>query len=163
MIHIIKKYINIIWILFIIFALLSPACFGQNQAKNEFEEIYIVGRQIAEGVSLSILTGLSALDQKLQYSFETKRDIFTYRGNTWPILDVILKTESQKIGNTIITYVLLLEVDQNSQIIAGTVKNIRANGEVDESLNILNNTIYIETKEGTEQVQYINGQLSLVE
>jgi hypothetical protein len=72
-----------------------------------------------------------------------------YQGNTWPILDVIVDTESRKLGNNKVTFVLLMEVDRKTQVIMGTVKNTRVNGNPQNNFSILNNTMYIETEEGT--------------
>ncbi len=157
-----NKYLQIICILIIIFSFGTFECYGQDQVSNEFDEVYNIGKQIAEGVALSIVTGLSLVDQDLEYSFTAEPDIFTYQENTWPILDVIVETQSKKIGDSKITFVLVLEIEKSSNVVVGTVKNVKVNGQADESLNILNNTMYIETEEGTKQVQLINGQLSLV-
>jgi hypothetical protein len=160
-----SRYKNVVRILPVLLVILTWAtlCMGQSSPDNQYTETHSVGKQIAEGVSLSIVTGLSALDQELKYSLETKKDTFTYQGNTWPILDVAIDTESQKLGNNKITFVLLMEVDQGTQVIVGTVKNVKVNGKTGGNLAALNNTMYIETEEGTEQVQMVNGELRYVE
>ena len=42
-----------------------------------------------------------------------------------------------------------MEVDRKTQVIMGTVKNTRVNGNPQNNFSILNNTMYIETEEGT--------------
>jgi hypothetical protein len=57
----------------------------------------------------------------------------------------------------------MLEIDQTSGTVVATLKNIKVDGEAEPSLEIMNNTMYIETEEGTEQVQLIDGELHFVE
>lgn len=133
------------------------------QEQNSYEnQIYDIGTQIAEGVSASLAIGMSSIDPSLEYEMETSNDKFSAQGHTWPIIDVLIKIQSQKLNNPQLTYVLLLEIDNATNTIVGTVKNIRSDGKRDEALEGMNNTMFIETSEGTEQVQFINGELQTV-
>ena len=77
--------------------------------------------------------------------------------------NVFIDIESQIIGDIEIKYFLLLENDQNG-VVVGTVKTMRVDGDYDDPfLTMLNNTMYIETDDGTEQVQIIDDQLYFVE
>ncbi len=67
------------------------------------------------------------------------------------------------MSNPNITFVLLLEIDNSSGTKAGTVKNIKVDGLPDPSLELMNNTMYIKTVEGIEQVKLIDGELRIVE
>tara|TARA_Y100000310_G_C20018697_1_gene506390 strand:- start:12 stop:527 length:516 start_codon:yes stop_codon:yes gene_type:complete len=127
-----------------------------------FDNSYEIGRQIAEGLILSIVVGMSIVDDKLVYSDEIKETTFSYGGNTWPILDVLIETESKLIGNNKIKFVLLLELGPDGTVV-GTVKNMIVDGSTDNMFSMMNNTMYVETEEGTEQVQLIGGELHFVE
>ena len=128
-----------------------------------YREVYDIGKDIAEGINLSILTGLSLVDDELQYSDRYLNETFTFEENTWPIINVFIDIESQIIGDIGIKYFLLLENDQNG-VVVGTVKTMRVDGDYDDPfLTMLNNTMYIETNDGTEQVQIIDDQLYFVE
>ena len=128
-----------------------------------YREVYDIGKDIAEGINLSILTGLSLVDDELQYSDRYLNETFTFEENTWPIINVFIDIESQIIGDIQIKYFLLLENDQNG-VVVGTVKTMRVDGDYDDPfLTMLNNTMYIETDDGTEQVQIIDNQLYFVE
>ena len=128
-----------------------------------YREVYDIGKDIAEGINLSILTGLSLVDDELQYSDRYLNETFTFEENTWPIINVFIDIESQIIGDIEIKYFLLLENDQNG-VVVGTVKTMRVDGDYDDPfLTMLNNTMYIETDDGTEQVQIIDDQLYFVE
>ena len=128
-----------------------------------YREVYDIGKDIAEGINLSILTGLSLVDDELQYSDRYLNETFTFEENTWPIINVFIDIESQIIGDIGIKYFLLLENDQNG-VVVGTVKTMRVDGDYDDPfLTMLNNTMYIETDDGTEQVQIIDDQLYFVE
>ena len=128
-----------------------------------YREVYNIGKDIAEGINLSILTGLSLVDDELQYSDRYLNETFTFEENTWPIINVFIDIESQIIGDIEIKYFLLLENDQNG-VVVGTVKTMRVDGDYDDPfLTMLNNTMYIETDDGTEQVQIIDNQLYFVE
>lgn len=128
-----------------------------------YREVYDIGKDIAEGINLSILTGLSLVDDELQYSDRYLNETFTFEENTWPIINVFIDIESQIIGDIGIKYFLILENDQNG-VVVGTVKTMRVDGDYDDPfLTMLNNTMYIETDDGTEQVQIIDDQLYFVE
>jgi len=127
------------------------------------DTIYSIGTEIAEGVGTSLAVGFSAVDPDLIYEIVTSNSEFTAQGNTWPIIDVSINVQSTVLSNPKITFVLLLEMDQTDGTIVGTVKNIKVDGEAEPSLEIMNNTMYIETEEGTEQVQLIDGELHFVE
>mgnify|MGYP000176804383 FL=1 len=105
---------------------------------------------------------MSIVDDELLYSHEISESTFSYSGNRWPILDVTIETESNVIGNSIITFVLLLELGDDGTIVA-TVKNMKVDGLAENSFSAFNNTMYVETEEGTEQVQLIEGELYFVE
>ena len=130
---------------------------------DEFDKVYSIGKEIAEGVSTSIMVGLSVVDPALIYKIETSNNEFTYEDNTWPIIDVSVNVESEGLSNPKITFVLMLEIDPITEYIVGTVKNVKVDGEAEPSLQIMNNTMYIETEEGTEQVQRIDGELNFIE
>ena len=140
--------------LLIFFAFVLIGC--EEQKNNE---IYSIGTEIAEGVGTSLAVGFSSMDSGLTYEIKTSNDEFTSQGNTWPIIDVSVIVKSEVLGSPKITFVLLLEIDNSSGTIVGTVKNIKADGLTDPSLEVMNNTMYIETDEGTEQVQIIEGEL----
>jgi protein TonB len=135
---------------------------------NEIEqidnnEIYSIGTNIAEGVATSLAVGFSSIDSGLTYEIKTSNDVFTSQGNTWPIIDVSVIVNSEILSNPNITFVLLLEIDNSSGTKAGTVKNIKVDGLPDPSLELMNNTMYIKTVEGIEQVKLIDGELRIVE
>ena len=144
--------------LLIFFAFVLIGC--EEQKNNE---IYSIGTEIAEGVGTSLAVGFSSMDSSLTYEIKTSNDEFTSQGNTWPIIDVSVIVKSEVLGSPKITFVLLLEIDYSSGTIVGTVKNIKADGLTDPSLEVMNNTMYIETDEGTEQVQIIEGELRFIE
>jgi len=127
------------------------------------DTIYSIGTEIAEGVGTSLAVGFSAVDQDLTYEIVTSNSEITVQGTTWPLIDVSINVKSTVLRNPNITFVLLLETDQSDGTIVGTVKNIKVDGELEPSLEIMNNTMYIETEEGTEQVQLIDGELHFVE
>ena len=64
-----------------------------------YREVYDIGKDIAEGINLSILTGLSLVDDELQYSDRYLNETFTFEENTWPIINVFIDIESQIIGD----------------------------------------------------------------
>jgi hypothetical protein len=130
---------------------------------DEFDRVYIIGKEIAKGVSTSIMVGLSVVDPGLQYKITTSNNEFTYEDNTWPIIDVSVNVESEVLSNPKITFVLMLEIDPITESVVGTVKNIKVDGEAEPSLQIMNNTMYIETEEGTEQVELIDGKLNFID
>jgi periplasmic protein TonB len=126
-------------------------------------EIYSIGTNIAEGVAASLAVGFSSIDSGLTYEVKTSNDVFTSQGNTWPIIDVSVIVNSEILSNPNITFVLFLEIDNSSGTKAGTVKNIKVDGLPDPSLELMNNTMYIKTVEGIEQVKLIDGELRIVE
>jgi hypothetical protein len=140
--------------LLMLFAFVLISC--QEQKNNE---IYSIGTEIAEGVGASLAVGFSLMDSDLTYEIKTSNDEFTLEENTWPIIDVSVIVKSEVLSSPKITFVLLLEVDYSSGTVVGTVKNIKADGLANPSLDLMNNTMYIETDEGTEQVQIIDGEL----
>lgn len=127
------------------------------------DTIYSIGTEIAEGVGTSLAIGFSSLDPELDYEIETSNSEVTSQGHTWPIIDVSIIVESTILNNPKITFVLFLEMEQTEGTIVGTVQNIKVDGEAEPTLEIMNNTMYIETEEGTEQVQLIDGELHFVE
>jgi len=149
----IKSLVVLIFLSFII-----TSCNEQSE-----DTIYSIGTEIAEGVGTSLAVGFSSLDPELEYEIKTSNSEFTSQGNTWPIIDVSIIVESTVLNNPKITFVLLLEMDQTEGTIVGTVKNIKVDGEAEPSLEIMNDTMYVETEEGTEQVQLIDGELHFVE
>jgi len=152
-----KKLITVLSVfLFVSFVLTS--CDEQTE-----DTVYSIGSEISEGVGTSLAIGFSAIDPDLTYKIETSNDEFTEQGHTWPIIDVSVIVESKVLSNPKITFVLLLEIDQITESVVGTVKNIKVDGAVEPSLEIMNNTMYVETEEGTEQVQLIEGELHFVE
>ena len=169
-----KKTIFVIIISFITnsngFINASASEISANQQRHQktsikevlFNSSYEIGHQIAEGLILSIVWGMSIVDDELLYSHEISESTFSYSGNRWPILDVTIETESNVIGNSIIIFVLLLELGDDGTVVA-TVKNMKVDGLAENSFSALNNTMYVETEEGTEQVQLIEGELYFVE
>lgn len=141
--------------LLMLFALVLSSC----QEQRIRYEIYSIGTEIAEGVGTSLAVGFSLMDSDLTYEIKTSNDEFTLEENTWPIIDVSVIVKSEVLSSPKITFVLLLEVDHSSGTVVGTVKNIKADGLANPSLDLMNNTMYIETNEGTEQVQIIEGEL----
>ncbi len=127
------------------------------------DTVYSIGTEIAEGVATSIVTGFKSIDPNLDYEIQTSNDEFTFDEITWPIIDVAIITKSKVLQSPKITFVLLLEIYQNDGTIVATLKNIKADGKSDPSLDIMNNTMYVETEEGTEQVVLIDGEIYLVE
>jgi hypothetical protein len=117
----------------------------------KYSKYYPTGLEIAEGLSLSIKTGMIAIDPNLVYTLETKKGVFAFEGNEWPIVDVQISIESKLLNNPVITYKILLEEDKSGTIV-GTIKVVRADGKEDPSLKYLENTMYIGNKEGTQQV-----------
>jgi len=126
-------------------------------------QIYEVGKKIAEGVSLGIIVGMSSADPDLKHEISTFQDKLTVQGNTWPILDVTIDIKSNLLQIQKITFVLLLEVDKTDGTIVGTAKRFLADGKQDANLDIMNNKMFIESEEGTHQVQVINGVRHIVE
>ena len=120
-------------------------------------EIYKIGNEIAEGVGTSVAIGITSSDPDSKYKINKSEGKFSFQGNTWPIIDVSIDIDSALLRNPKITFTLLLEADQSSGTIVGTLKNIRADGEKSQPLEGMNNTYYIETEEGTEQVTLENG------
>ena len=153
-----NKYIEKKLCLLLLVSFLLSSCSNQTHDKA-----YRIGKEIAEGVSTSIIVGLSVVDPALSYEIKTSNDEFTHEYNTWPIIDVSVNVESEVLSNPKITFVLMLEIDPITESIVGTVKNVKVDGEAEPSLEIMNNTMYIETEEGTEQVQLIDGELNFVE
>ena len=141
-----KKIIRIFTVLLFL-SFITTSCNEQAE-----DTIYSIGAEIAEGVGTSLVVGFSAIDPDLTYEIETSNDEFTVQGNTWPIIDVSVNVESKVLSNPKITFVLMLEIDQTSETVVATLKNIKVDGEVEPSLEIMNNTMYIETEEGTEQI-----------
>tara|TARA_Y100000746_G_C15218341_1_gene332310 strand:- start:10 stop:465 length:456 start_codon:yes stop_codon:yes gene_type:complete len=147
----------------VIYKILLISLIYSQEYDPAYREVYDIGKDIAEGINLSILTGLSLVDDELQYSDRYLNETFTFEENTWPIINVFIDIESQIIGDIEIKYFLLLENDQNG-VVVGTVKTMRVDGDYDDPfLTMLNNTMYIETDDGTEQVQIIDDQLYFVE
>ena len=147
----------------VIYKILLISLIYSQEYDPAYREVYDIGKDIAEGINLSILTGLSLVDDELQYSDRYLNETFTFEENTWPIINVFIDIESQIIGDIGIKYFLLLENDQNG-VVVGTVKTMRVDGDYDDPfLTMLNNTMYIETDDGTEQVQIIDDQLYFVE
>ena len=96
-------------------------------------------------------------------SFHWLLCIYTERLYINHIINIFIDIESQIIGDIEIKYFLLLENDQNG-VVVGTVKTMRVDGDYDDPFfTMLNNTMYIETDDGTEQVQIIDDQLYFVE
>ena len=153
-----NKYIEKKLCLLLLVSFLLSSCSNQTHDKA-----YRIGKEIAEGVSTSIIVGLSVVDPALSYEIETSNDEFTHEYNTWPIIDVSVNVESEVLSNPKITFVLMLEIDPITESVVGTVKNVKVDGEAEPSLEIMNNTMYIETEEGTEQVQLIDGELNFIE
>jgi len=143
--------------------LLFLSCIITSCNEQSEDTIYSIGAEIAEGVGTSLAVGFSSLDPELDYEIKTSNSEFTSQGHTWPIIDVSIIVESTVLNNPKITFVLLLEMEQTEGTIVGTVKNIKVDGEAEPSLEIMNDTMYVETEEGTEQVQFIDGELHFVE
>jgi len=146
---------------------LDGLSYQQSDEKRSINDVlldnsYEIGRQIAEGIILSIVVGMSIVDDELVYSDEIKETTFSYGGNTWPILDVIIETESKLIGNNKFKFVLLLELGPDGAVV-GTIKNMTVDGSTVNVFSMMNNTSYVETEEGTEQVQLIKGEMHFVE
>ena len=117
----------------------------------KYSKYYPTGLEIAEGLSLSIKIGMTVLDPNLVYTLKTKKGVFAFEGNEWPIVDVQISIESKLLKNPVITYTILLEENKSGTIV-GTVKVARVDGKEDPSLKYLENTMYIGNKEGTQQV-----------
>lgn len=126
----------------------------------QYDKYYIDGDKIAEGVSLSMVTGMAVADPKLTYLTTTVHDTLT-NNNTWPLIEVTTKIYSKIIGDIIITYYLLMEQGTNN--IVGTVKMIKVNGNPKNSLIVMNNKMFIEDNIGTRQVQIINGEIQIID
>ncbi len=152
-----KKLIKFFGVLLFI-SFVSTSCDEQTE-----DTVYSLGTEIAEGVGTSLAIGFSEIDPDLTYEIETSNDEFTAQGHTWPIIDVSVNVESKVLSNPKITFVLMLEIDQTTETVVATLKNIKVDGEAEPSLEIMNNTMYVETEEGTEQVQLIDGELHFVE
>ncbi len=152
-----KKLIKILGVLLFI-SFVSTSCDEQSE-----DTVYSLGTEIAEGVGTSLAIGFSEIDPDLTYEIETSNDEFTAQDHTWPIIDVSVNVESKVLSNPKITFVLMLEIDQTTETVVATLKNIKVDGETEPSLEIMNNTMYVETEDGTEQVQLIDGELHFVE
>jgi hypothetical protein len=151
-----KKIITVFGVLLFV-SFIITSCGEQSK-----DTVYNIGTEIAEGVGTSLAIGFSVADPDLDYEIVTSNSEFSSEGHTWPIIDVSINVESSVLGNPKITFVLLLEIDQTDGTVVGTVKNIRVDGNQEPSLDVMNNTMYIETEEGTEQVQLVNGELQIV-
>lgn len=127
-----------------------------------FDSFYEIGRQIANGLILSIVMGMSLVDEDLLYSYDIEETTFSFDGNTWPVLDILIETESKLIGKNEIKFVLFMEVGPNGTTV-GTIKNMTVDSSTENLFSSMNNTMYVETDEGTEQVQLIDGNLYFVE
>jgi hypothetical protein len=136
---------------------------SESSSGDGFKKAYGSGKQIAEGIAKAIMGGMAKTDPKIKYDLEIKETTFTHEGNTWPILDVKIETKSQKIENLKLTFVLLLEKDQGSQTIVGTIKNIRINDDPKNAFSKFNNIMYIMTEKGIKRVQTVDGKLQIVE
>jgi hypothetical protein len=152
-----RIFIKLFSLLLIASTVLS-ACSGKSE-----DTVYSIGVEIAEGISTSLAVGFTSIDPNLEYEIQTSNDEFTSGEYTWPIIDVTINTKSEVLNSPKITFVLLLEMDENYGTVVATLKNIKVDGKVDPSLEIMNNTMYVETDEGTEQVQLIDGELYFVE
>ena len=100
--------------------------FIEDNDEVEKDTVYSIGTEIAEGVGTSLVIGFSAIDPDLTYEIETSNDEFTAGGHTWPIIDVSVIVESKVLSNPKITFVLMLEIDQITEYVVGTVKNIKS-------------------------------------
>jgi hypothetical protein len=127
------------------------------------DTVYSIGTEIAEGVATSLAVGFSSIDPDLEYEIQTLNDELTVEEFNWPIIDVSIITKSEILQSPKITFLLLLEIEQTEGTVVATLKNIKVDGQVDPSLEIMNNTMYVETEEGTEQVQLIDGEIYFVE
>ncbi len=135
----------------------SVSCFTNSKYNN----YYIYGDKIAEGVSLSMVTGMMVTDPKLTYLTTFVHDTLTIKNNTWPLIEVTTKVYSKIIGDIVITYYLLMEQGANN--IVGTVKRIKVNGNPKNSLIIMNNKMFIEDDIGTRQVQVKDGKIQIID
>jgi len=151
-----KKTLTVLGVLLFV-SLIFTSCGEQSE-----DTVYSIGTEIAEGVGTSLAIGFSAVDPDLVYEIVTSNSEFSAEGHTWPIIDVSINVVSSVLNDPKITFVLLLEMDQTDGTVVGTVKNIKVDGNQEPSLDIMNNTMYIETEEGTEQVELVNGELQIV-
>jgi hypothetical protein len=136
---------------------------------NNKSAVYALGREIAEGVALSIVTGMSVVDSDLEYEFDYKNETVARQDHTVLFIDVLIKITSQKIAANNISFDLILNRqpagDSGFGYVLGIVKNIKVDGHNDNNgmLNALHNSMFIETDEGTVQVGIQNGRLVIYE
>ena len=136
---------------------------GTPKTASTVADVYAIGEEIAEGLVGSIDTGLKSADSGTACEFTTKRDKLAVQQHTFPILDVRMECTDKK-STFKIGWVLIMEMDKNVPV--ATVKMVKLNGKAVDSSNAfhaLNNTMYVETDEGTEQVKRVGGKLVFVE
>jgi len=138
--------------------ILISGCGDRQPNANALKEVYKIGSEIAEAVTRNIVDHLLESDQNLTYSANVLESTHSQDSNTWPILDVTIETRSQIEGDRNIRYFLFLEIGSNSTII-GTIMRISIDGETENSLAVLKETMYVVTEEGVQQVRLIDGKL----
>ncbi len=130
-----------------------------NQQYKSESNIYTTGKKIAEGVGTSFAYGSLIIDPELDYKIITKNN----KIGKQPVINVELAIKSTILRNPKYTFLLFLEQKNTPKLIVGTVKQMKVDGHSTPSTNIMNNTMYIETKEGTEQVKLLNGNFYFAE
>ena len=168
------KKSNTFFLITLLVSLIISSCAGKTaNAQTETAEIttveadkkdgiYDIGKRIAVDLGLTLATGMKMFDPKVEYDMTARADTFSAQGYTWPILRVNVNIKSEALANPKITFVLLLEKDKSVGTIVATLKNIRVDGKKNQALEIMHNTMYAETENGTEQVKIVNGKIESI-
>lgn len=140
---------------------LTPSATASGDASG-YDEAYRTGSQIVESITQSMMKGFASNDPGITHDLTITKSTYTHQNNTWPILDVVIETRSDQLQNPKVEFILFLERAQSSQKIVGIIKNIRINGNPENSFSGFNYTMHIMTESGVRQVQLVNGILTEV-
>jgi len=160
------------FILFVTFSLLSiiilNACSNNNSENEKVTEeqkekfaadIHKIGKQIAYGICFNQLKNMKDGDPNIEYQILTNQNSFTAQANTWPIVDTVIKIDSNVYGKSELSFMLFLEIYKKNGTVVGTIKKIKFNGNENHKWNHLENSMFIDTPEGTVEVKMMNGKL----
>ena len=147
--------------------LCTSQLYAQRSANNKNNQnfktlIYKIGDQIASGIGQSIATGSKVNDPSLTYTVSNYNNVIFINNKQYQFVDVAVLLKSNKLQNPKITFRLILDYDNTSKTIVGTINNIMVDGKPNPGLQIMNATSYIQTKKGTALVRVLNGRLQIV-
>jgi hypothetical protein len=160
------KFVSVVVFMFA-FVLVANAQFTTYALKKE-ADVYPIGKEMAEIISLSLIAGMEEeLGKKVKNQLALKEDKLTLQGQTWPVINATMTIDSKDVPFKTITFTVAMEAGQaekDKYYVAGTIMAIKVDGKEDNPLDKLLGTMYTETPNGFVEVRVqTDGKMVIVE